>query len=688
MTVKAARVERLEQREKHLTQREKAVYHSRIMRRRTAGVLFSLMDDDHLTVTIQLLGGLKVKGSDGSIVDISGSKPKALLAILALSPGMTESREKLANLLWSERGDEQARGSLRQALASLKRDLGVYGDILHIERDRISLNRNRVSIDAVQFQEMATAGKAAQALDFYKGPLLEGMSVSDQSLEDWLSHERQRFNNLAIEVHEIRAKELTARERIKLARQLLELDPLREASHRVLIEALASAGERDQALRQYEACREMLERELGVKPATETRDLMDQLSKEVTPVPDAVAEALAKQVRNATDRTVIAVLPFANLSGDEGQDYFADGIAEDLITELARYRHLTVIGNKLSSLFKERRSDLLGMREKLGVDFLIDGSVRLAANHVRAVVKLIDVETGTHVWGDRFDREMVDVFQVQDEIVEAVIARLAFNLDEAAQKQRQRDPASSATAYTAFLKARAHWRNGEESLALQCAERAAEIDPTYGRAYAYVAYFYAYSLFSQWTNLREQETIERSIRAVEKALSIDRTDPFILQRAALSYLMLGQSEKALKCAEAAAIHSACDSEILIIRGLVWTYTGKPKEGVELLEHALGLEPRLAPGCTCALMEGRHLCGDYEGAVAALSHIIDPPYYLRLQEALSLARLGQGAEAERILKEAPAGFDPARFARSQMRMCALPEDAEHWLESFRLAGVDV
>ena len=151
---------------------------------------------------------------------------------------------------------------------------------------------------------------------------------------------------------------------------------------------------------------------------------------------------------------------------------------------------------------------------------------------------------------------------------------------------------------------------------------------------------------------------------------------------------MGQTENAIRCAEAAAIRSACDSEILIIKGLVLTYTGKPEEGVELLERALELEPRLAPGCTCALMEGRHLRGDYEGAVAALSHIVDPPYYLRFQEALNLARLGKQDEARNIVKAAPTGFDPGQFARSQARMCALQKDAEHWLESFRLAGVDV
>ena len=107
-----------------------------------------MTDDDHLTVTIQVLGGFEVKGPDGSVIDISGLKPKALIAILALSAGMSESREKLANLLWGERGDEQARGSLRQALASLKRDLGAYGDILDVERDRISLNRHQASVDA------------------------------------------------------------------------------------------------------------------------------------------------------------------------------------------------------------------------------------------------------------------------------------------------------------------------------------------------------------------------------------------------------------------------------------------------------------------------------------------------------------------------------------------------------------
>jgi len=108
----------------------------------------------------------------------------------------------------------------------------------------------------------------------------------------------------------------------------------------------------------------------------------------------------------------------------------------------------------------------------------------------------------------------------------------------------------------------------------------------------------------------------------------------------------------------------------------------------MLERALELEPRLAPGCSCALSEGRHMRRDYEGAMAALEAIIDPAYYLSLMRAVNLARLGRKDEAKRIINEAPADFDLRRFARSEARMCAAPKDAEHWLESFRLAGVDV
>lgn len=385
--------------------------------------------------------------------------------------------------------------------------------------------------------------------------------------------------------------------------------------------------------------------------------------------------------------TSVAVLPFASDADQAHGEPLAEGVAEDLIIELARYRHLDVLGHRITTGYDSTASPIDAGRE-LGVEFIVDGRIRRSGDAVRVTVRLTDTDSGAHVWGDRFDRKLGDIFAVQDEIVAAVVARLAFNLDEAAERQRSRDPTSSGGAYVEFLRARTHWRNGEPRRALECATKAIEIDPGYARAHAYVAYFLAFGLFGQWYDLAEQELIERSRREMELALAKDRFDPFILQRAAMTYLMLGEPHRAIRFAETAALESARDSEILVIHGLTLACCGDRETSVPMLERAVALEPRLSPGCYSALSEARHMMRDYAGSQTALEKVPDPPIYFRLLSAANLARLGRGEEAKAIVREIGATFDCELFSRREAKLCALPEDVEHWLESFRLAGVNV
>jgi adenylate cyclase len=386
--------------------------------------------------------------------------------------------------------------------------------------------------------------------------------------------------------------------------------------------------------------------------------------------------------------TSIAVLPFSTGSDDREQLLLAEGLVEDLIIELARYRHLTVIGHGLSSHYRESETALAKVSKDLGVDFVICGSVRAGADSIRVVVQLVDVETGAVAWGDRFRRETGDMFAIQDEIVGAVVARLAYNLDAAAEKQRQRDPTSSESAYVQFLQARSHWRNGAPKHALSCALKAIEMDPEYGRAHAYAGYFYSYGRFGQWFDLTLSEMDAKAYLEIERALAADPTDPFILQRVSMSYLMLGDPQSALRFVEAAAQESALDSDILVIRGLVLAFAGRKDDGAELLERAIALEPRLAPGCYSALAEVRHMQQDYSGSQAVLNMIPKPPVYVSLLKAANMARMGEARAARSLVETIPVDYDRALCARSEAKMCAFAADAEHWLESFRKAGVSV
>jgi adenylate cyclase len=307
---------------------------------------------------------------------------------------------------------------------------------------------------------------------------------------------------------------------------------------------------------------------------------------------------------------------------------------------------------------------------------------------MRVAVHLVDASSGEHVWNDRIEREVDDVFALQDEIVQRVVRQLTFDLDEAVSKQRERDPTTSNSAYSLFLKGRNSWRNGDESGALKSLLEAVAADAGYARAVAYVGYFYAYSLFSQTLDLDEMETIRQARDYLDRALAIDQSDPFVLQRAAMSFLLIGDHQAAMNYSEAAAKISACDSEILVIRGLIQVSCGLRDEGLGIVERGVELEARPTPGFVCALGDARHMVRDYSGSLDALRLLLNPPYYIRLCQAANLARLGRTEEARDIVRSAPEGFSVERFARGEARMCADPKDVEHWLESFRMAGVKV
>ena len=389
-------------------------------------------------------------------------------------------------------------------------------------------------------------------------------------------------------------------------------------------------------------------------------------------------------------KTSVLVMPFSNLSTDAAGELLSEGLQEDTVIELGRYRHLSVTPFRKLAQGTPQGFSVLALAHDLAVDFILEGKLRLVDHAVRLNVRLLDAATGAQVWGERFDFEMADVFSVQDSIVDAVIAHLAFNLDDAAGAKRLKDPTTSETAYTYFLKARSVWRAGKEVEAMQLAQKAVEVDPDYGRAHAYVAFFYGYSLYSQHLGLDSDETIALAQTALDQALIRDPNDPFILQKLSMTKIMLGQPKDGLRLSESALRFGARDGEIIVNHGHALVACGLYEEGTAFMEQAMALVQRFAvpPGFYCGLGECRHICRDYEGSVAALEMMSDPPFDILMLKAASLGRLGEVDAARRIIESAPKGFSTTRYARHMARTCALDEDIAHFQESFRLAGVEV
>lgn len=436
--------------------------------------------------------------------------------------------------------------------------------------------------------------------------------------------------------------------------------------------------------------------EIRGKIAARQRDLGEQPLKNISyPVrvvmiePGASAAATPATVAPIKrEQTCVAVLPFTNLSGDTAQDFLADGLTEDIITELSRYHHLAVIARNSTFVYKGQAVDVRSVGRQLGADFVVEGSLRRSGEQVRATVQVIDVDTGAHVFAERFDRVFSDILAAQDELVAAILARFTFGLDEAASVQLQRRPKLHPSAYADFLQSRAVWRRGDEAKARGLLEIAIEKDPTYARALAYLGFFYAYARFSRSADLADAELVRRSRDLCQRAITADPKDSFTLHRAAMAHLMLGEPLIARRYAEAAAAVAPRELEVMQVRGIVTAFAGDHQKGLEYLEQAGKLERNLPPGFLVALSDVRYLAGDYQGALQALDSIAHLPSYLLVHRSAFLAQLGQMEEARKLLRQASGKFEAAHFARLCAEMCALGQDAEHWLEGFRKAGVPV
>jgi len=222
-----------------------------------------------------MLGGFELTGTDGGSLMLPRKKLRALVALMALAPPDGWPREQLTALLWGGRDEEQARGSLRQGLAELRRILGDAA--LLTDRETATFDPAAVSADAVEFARLAAAECWEQAAALYRGDLLDGVSLPDAEFADWLLVERTRLRDLAVGVLARLLESQSGSDAIGTAQRLLQLDPAREETHRVLIRLYAAKGDRARALRQYQLCRDSLRRDLGIRPEPET----ERLSKEI-----------------------------------------------------------------------------------------------------------------------------------------------------------------------------------------------------------------------------------------------------------------------------------------------------------------------------------------------------------------------------------------------------------------------
>jgi len=290
------------------------------------------------------------------------------------------------------------------------------------------------------------------------------------------------------------------------------------------------------------------------------------------------------------DKPSIAVLPFTNMSGDPEQEYFSDGITEDIITELSRFPMLVVIASHSSFAFKGQSIDIKEIRRKLGVRYIVGGSVRKLANRVRISVQLVDAITGAHIWVDRYDRALEDIFNVQDEVTHAVVSALPGQIQRAMLERTERKRTESMTAYDCLL--RGNWNYQlftREGLfeAIRMYQKAIELDPGFAQAYARLADTYNSVATQGWeTNATLQETME----IAQRAIALDGNDNWARLALAWALLRDQQFDDAEEQFEIALNINRNDADCVCWVASGFVCLGRAEEGYELIMEAIRLNP--------------------------------------------------------------------------------------------------
>lgn len=293
------------------------------------------------------------------------------------------------------------------------------------------------------------------------------------------------------------------------------------------------------------------------------------------------------------DKPSLAVLPFHNLSGDPEQDYFADGIVEDIITALSRIRWLFVIARNSSFTYKGRAVDVKQIGQELGVGYVLEGSVRKAANRVRITGQLIDAATGTHLWAERFEGTLDDIFELQDQVATSVVGAIAPQLERAEIERAKRKPTANLNAYDYYLRAMAKFNHGSrESIdeALPFLGEAIRLDSDFASAYAMAAWCHLWRKVNGWMIDRPAETAE-GLRLARRAVELGRDDAVALARGghALAHFA-GDLDAGIALLDRARMLNPNLAAAWFLGGFLRAWHGETDGAIELFAQAMRLSP--------------------------------------------------------------------------------------------------
>ena len=530
---------------------------------------------------LSIFGRFHAADALGNEIPIKSKKARALLAYLALPTGKERSREEVMALLWSDRGDEQARASLRQALSGLRKELGQGALVaLRISEESIQLDPDLVVV------EPAASGEV----------LLEGLQVNDPVFDDWLRDERLRLEESAA----------------------------------------------------------------NTSPA--------------------VAE-------NSTGKPSILVLPFSNLSADPEQQYFSDGITEDIATELCRFGSLDVLARQSAFVLRDRAKDVHAALANLGANYVLKGSIRKAGNRVRLNGQLINSKSGKQVWAERYDRDLDDIFAIQDDLVQTIVTRLADRLETEGRERALRKPPENLAAYDYYLQGLWYDRKYDPESALagrSVLERAVALDPTFARAYGLLAHCMMCAI---WWHEPYSHSSDKVVDVARKAIELDPTDADCFAKLAVIHLDRREYREAKRFFKIALHLNPHDSYIWAHYAWYLVTMGKSEQALTYLNRMLAVDPHPPTWSWDTRAAALYGLKRYEEAKDVLESNIFPHCHILGMLAACHGQLGHKKDAAacwaKVLKIRPE-TSLTEVGSDIIYVNKIDED--HWTEGLLKAGL--
>jgi len=460
------------------------------------------------------------------------------------------------------------------------------------------------------------------------------------------------------------------------------------------IEAIADAGGIALSRQVYDQVRDRVDIAFLDKGEVELKNIVRPVHV-FTVATTGAADSVASPALALPDKPSIAVLPFQNMSGDPEQEYFADGIVEDIISALSRFKWLFVIARNSSFTYKGKPIDVRQIGRELGVRYILEGSVRKAGDRVRITGQLIEAASGTHLWSERFEGALQDVFELQDRIATSVVGQLGSQLQLAEMERARRKATKDLTAYDHYLRGMDRlyvWTRESNEEALAFFLKAIELDQDYAMAYGLAALCHSLRKQSRWVVDPARETAE-GVRLARRAIALDGDDPWVLGTAGFTLAYV---------AEELEFGAECIAECLALNGnyaFGWTfsgwvqiYLGNPDTALQHLDQARRLSPR-DPGImqlTTGSALAHYFAGRYEETVRLAEQVIrQVPAFL---PALRMAAMGHAMLGEQASASAAAArvlaLDPGARVSILVPLLPLrqPEHRERYRDGLSRAGL--